>query len=182
MASYGFGKFDPLDIRGMSGKEVSVRDRYNAMAKRAQEEALQEAVKQAQINEGERRRMTKLQYARLFPGIPLALSSMESYSGLAADDLQNRQRKAAGVGGTLKILQNLPKGEKATLSEGTEPGKMVGRSATELEKRLQEEGKLQEEDKLRALKELQQKRAALGDTGFARYMIENPLANPSNWR
>lgn len=104
-------------------KRTATRKKYNEMVSRAQEEALEEAVKQAQINETERNRVTFLQRAQRFPGIPLALGN-QSYSQLAADDLQNRQRKAAGAGGTLRILQNLAKGGTAQIAEAQEPGTM----------------------------------------------------------
>lgn len=114
----------------------SLQDRYTALLQSAKEELLKQAVEQAELNENLRKSQSRLE-GLVNPNSSLAaLAGSDSIGSLLAEDLDIRQRRAGGAGGTLRILSEVPKGGIAKISEGAKPARQLGTPASNYETKI----------------------------------------------
>ena len=130
---------DPFRKRTLAGRQKDEdRIRLAEEMGRAEEEAIREALVQAQINEARRYE------GNTFKG---GLGSpFDNFSGQMAYDMETAQRRQAGAGGTLRILKNLPQGQDAKIADKQELGTMV-HDARSLGEQVQEAGAKQFADR-----------------------------------
>ena len=143
-----------------------------AATEKAAKEAGKEALKQAKLNEAARYQMSPFAKGALKGQVfGVGTSPFVNFGEMVAKDLELRQRKHAGAGGTLRILQKLSKGETADIADATTLGRMPKHtpesSLTDSELAL-----MKTRDEERRKKEELRRRREMGTKGFAQWQAD----------